>query len=147
MPIAVALNKPGAELVASIRVCLRRRAHPRLWACMLGVVVCAGILAGCDRAGRGLATFQAPNPSLRASTSTGSKTAIPLPSRTLLARQPEPDCEFKAGEADADGVKKLDYERQCYRHAEMIARGRLELLQSSVDRTIKAVARGQRSGS
>ena len=35
--------------------------------------------------------------------------------------------------------RKLDYERQCYRHAEMIVRSRLQLLQGSVDETIKAV--------
>jgi hypothetical protein len=62
-------------------------------------------------------------------------------------RQPEPDCEFKANEAEADGLRKLDYERQCYRHSDMIARGRLELLQNSVDKTIKAVSRGERNGS
>lgn len=115
---------------------------------MLGVVVCAGMLAGCDRAGRGLTTYQAPSPSMRyTSKSAGSKTSIPLPDRALLARQPEPDCEFKTKEADADGLRKLDYERQCYRHADMIARDRLELLQNSVDKTIKAVTRGERSGS
>jgi len=116
--------------------------NARSWACALGVVVCSGVLAGCDRAGRGLTAYHAPNSSAHhASTNAGSKTSIPLPARTLLERQPEPDCEFKAGEGEADGLRKLDYERQCYRHAEMIARGRLEQLQSSVDRTIKATTR------
>jgi hypothetical protein len=36
---------------------------------------------------------------------------------------------------------KLDYERQCYRHAEMILRDRLLGLQASVGETIKAVNR------
>jgi hypothetical protein len=39
----------------------------------------------------------------------------------------------------ADERQKLDYERQYYRHAEMIVRSRLQLLQGSVDETIKAV--------
>jgi hypothetical protein len=63
-------------------------------------------------------------------------TPIPLPAASLLVRQPEPSCE----PTDAtDERQKLDYQRQCYRHAEMIVRARLELLQGSVDRTISAV--------
>jgi hypothetical protein len=36
---------------------------------------------------------------------------------------------------------KLDYERQCYRHAEMIARRRLTSLQAAVLDTAKAANR------
>jgi hypothetical protein len=147
MSIAVALAKPNADRPASSQVRLRRCALARLSVCILGVV-CVGTLAGCDRGGRGLTTYQAAGPNMRhTATSAGSKTSIPLPDRELLVRQPEPDCEFKANEADADGLRKLDYERQCYRHSDMIARGRLELLQNSVDKTIKAVSRGERNGS
>jgi hypothetical protein len=83
-------------------------------------------------------------------------TPIPLPEPALLSPQPEPDCEFKTSESktDASGKvppeeerMKLDYERQCYRHAEMIVRGRLDLLQSSVDKTINAIKRTDRNGS
>jgi hypothetical protein len=70
-------------------------------------------------------------------------TPIPLPAATLLARQPEPGCE--ATDANADERQRLDYERQCYRHAEMIVRARLELLQGSVDKTISAVRSGEAS--
>ena len=70
-----------------------------------------------------------------------------LPSPPLLDPQPAPDCEFKTTEPKTDELQKLDYERQCYRHAEMIVRGRLELLQSSVDETIKAVKRTPPNGS
>jgi hypothetical protein len=52
----------------------------------------------------------------------------------------EPECEFPPGE-DADDRQKLDYERQCYRHAEIIVRDRLQLLQNAVDKTIEAVKR------
>src|SRR6516162_5157585 len=69
--------------------------------------------------------------------------AIPLPPAALLVRQPEPGCE--ATDPSADERQKLDFERQCYRHAEMIVRARLELLQGSVDRTISAV-RGSEAG-
>src|SRR5215470_56008 len=148
MSIVVAPTKLDADRAASSQVRPRRCALARLSACMLGVVVCAGMLAGCDRGGRGLTTYQASAPNMRhTSKSARSSPSIPLPDRELLVRQPEPDCEFKAGEADTDGLRKLDYERQCYRHSDMIARGRLEQLQSSVDKTIKAVNRGERGGS
>jgi hypothetical protein len=67
----------------------------------------------------------------------------------LLQPQPPPRCSPK-GEAgqrkqqpapagasakatdSADALSKLDYEAQCYRHAEMIARNRLAKLQNSV---------------
>jgi hypothetical protein len=73
--------------------------------------------------------------------SPGSRSPIPLPDEALLSHQMEPDCEFRSAEAKTDERMKLDYERQCYRHAEMIVRNRLELLQSSVDKTIKAMTR------
>jgi hypothetical protein len=53
----------------------------------------------------------------------------------------EPDCELK--DPSADERQKLDYERQCYRHAEIIARDRLRLLQASVRRTTRTINRCQ----
>jgi hypothetical protein len=73
----------------------------------------------------------------------------------LLQPQPPPRCSPK-GEAgqrkqqpapagasakatdSADALSKLDYEAQCYRHAEMIARNRLARLQNSVQGMVKA---------
>ena len=91
----------------------------------------------------------------KASTGLKFRTPIPVPSRASLSPEPvrtptsesagallrpqlEPDCEFKTGDSNFDERQKLDYERQCYRHAEMIVRNRLELLQSSVNTTIAA---------
>jgi len=56
--------------------------------------------------------------------------------RTLLARQPAPDCEFKGPEPDTVDADqwarlKLDYERHCYQQAEMLARKRLDQLLAS----------------
>jgi hypothetical protein len=79
-------------------------------------------------------------------TASKSRTLIPLPAAPLLSPQPEPRCKFEATESNADERQKLDYERQCYRHAEMIVRSRLQLLQASVDKTISAVKRGERGG-
>jgi hypothetical protein len=88
-----------------------------------------------------------------------ARAAIPLPNPTLLAAPVEFNCEFKAAssdealgqsspglqpaQTDPDAVlrAKLDYERQCYRHAEMILRDRLLELQAAVAETVKALSR------
>jgi len=79
---------------------------------------------------------------------------VPLPDRELLAAQPEPDCEVKSTTSDGEksGVQtdpnadlalriRLEYERECYRKAEMRARARLEQLQASTAETIKVLTR------
>jgi hypothetical protein len=77
-------------------------------------------------------------------TESKSRAPIPLPAAPLLSPLPEPSCETT--DTSADVRQKLDYERQCYRHAEMIVRDRLELLQRSVDATISAVRRNEQGG-
>jgi rare lipoprotein A (peptidoglycan hydrolase) len=80
------------------------------------------------------------------STRPPARPSIPLPDRALLTPPPDLNCEFKAANtdpgADAALQTKLDYERQCYRHAAMIAHDRLRNLQASVGETIQAVGRG-----
>ena len=82
---------------------------------------------------------------------------LPLPESALLAQQPAPRCEYrgtrgegaeKTANASAEQVAqmKLDYERQCYRHAEMIARAKLRKLQKSVARTMLALKEERSSG-
>jgi Protein of unknown function (DUF3551) len=85
----------------------------------------------------------------------GARTQIPLPNRALLTPPAEFNCEINAAapgqsspgpppaQADADTAlrAKLDYERQCYRHAEMILRDRLLLLQAQTGETIKAATK------
>jgi hypothetical protein len=73
-----------------------------------------------------------------ASTVVPVKMAVPLPREDLLNPVQEPHCEFPATET-ADERQKLDYERQCYRQAEIIARTRLQLLQNSIEKTVKAI--------
>jgi hypothetical protein len=89
-----------------------------------------------------------------------------LPGRALLNPPADIDCEFKdssredaggapqpsparargaAAQDDAAVRMKLDYERQCYRHDEMILRDSLRLLQVSMGETIKAVNRCERT--
>jgi hypothetical protein len=103
-------------------------------------------------------------PAATAGISTGPalRPVIPLPDQELLTPQPEFDCEFKTSSVDdandqpepsptraqADPItdsvlrKKLEYERECYRHAEIVLRDRLRLLQVSVGETIKAAIFG-----
>jgi hypothetical protein len=100
-----------------------------------GIVLCAMVVAGCDYAGRRV--IQPANTDR--STASGAGTRIPLPTVAQLAPQPEPDCEFRTTDSSGDDRQKLDYERQCYRHAEMIVRARLRLLQRSVAKTIRAI--------
>ena len=114
----------------------------------LATASCVVTLAGCDHTGRYSAMPVSTYRDIAARSE--SKTPIPLPGRALLKSQPAPDCEYKPTEPDAapaepnaDDRRKLDYERQCYRHAEAIARDRLQRLQSSVDKTIKAVRRSE----
>jgi hypothetical protein len=61
---------------------------------------------------------------------------IRRPARALLLPQPAPDCEFKRNDlktVDPDqwARLKLDYERQCYKRAEKMARDRLRRLQQA----------------
>jgi len=88
----------------------------------------------------------------------GSRPSIPLPRRTLLTPPPDVDCTFKDSSDAADSAPsptpaqavaavrmKLDYERQCYRHNEIILLNGLEQLQAAVGETIKAVTGNDRS--
>jgi len=59
--------------------------------------------------------------------------------RALLAAPPKPDCAFQEiglGDTVPDAAEvarlKLDFERQCYRRAEMQMRARLRRLQAAV---------------
>jgi len=102
---------------------------PGRWA---AVALCTLALAGC------------------ASTHTQplSTAEVRLPEPALLRPPTAPNCEAKAqpGPSDpaADPAARLDYERQCYRHAELIVRDRLEWLQAAVGETINSVRSSER---
>lgn len=75
----------------------------------------------------------------------GCEAHIPMPDSALLRPQPPPRCDRKAetdaaaaSRGDEAALKRLDYEAQCYRHAEMIARSRLGKLQDSIRESAKA---------
>jgi hypothetical protein len=88
---------------------------------------------------------------------------VPLPESALLAPQAAPRCEYRSARADAtrtelqnaagdasdtgqDVQRKLDYERECYRQAEMLTRARLRRLQMSVSRTVVALKEERAKG-
>jgi hypothetical protein len=77
-------------------------------------------------------------------------TGVPRPEAALLSSPSEFNCEFKNDspvQPESDTLRgqevalnmKFDYERQCYRHAALIAHDRLQRLQSSVRETVRAV--------
>ena len=112
--------RPGAA--AGAMWLKSRRGRPRsLWPTrVLAAALGGALLAGCDVA--------------------------PMPETALLKPQPPPKCDARSrsasqkqsasaatADSDADArLRQLDYEAQCYRHAEMIARSRLGRLQQSV---------------
>jgi len=69
--------------------------------------------------------------------------AIPLPSPELLEHQSDPDCEIPASDRLLGAVPettRLIYERQCYKNAETVVRGKLQLLQDTIASTVKALS-------
>ena len=86
---------------------------------------------------------------------------IPLPAQALLTPHRQPDCESDLPDgqkvaslaplqpdANADLAMriKLDYERECYRQAELRVRESLQKLQTSTGATIKAVKEMEQAG-
>jgi hypothetical protein len=65
--------------------------------------------------------------------------AMPASTRALMTAPAKPDCTFReiglgdtVQDAAEAGRQKLEYERRCYRRAEMQVRARLRRLQASV---------------
>ena len=173
MPIELLLHEHDSRHYAVLRADFRRRELVQIVACVFVVVIWAIVLTGCGRITPSHMISQtanskkftepksrtpSPPPSTTRSrmisqavstkkfTESKSRTPIPLPAAPLLSPQPEPSCEFETTGSNAGERQKLDYERQCYRHAEMIVRSRLQLLQGSVEETISLVNRSEQSG-
>jgi hypothetical protein len=95
-------------------------------------------------------------PSITRSTGAGAKLSIPLPNAALLSPPQEFVCDFKNNASNTSASQsqsdtnaelalgmKLDYERQCYRHAALIVYDTFQNLQSSVRETTKAISSSQ----
>ena len=128
-----------------------RRCKGLHFAAVVVIAVCGATLVGCAEYPYDDYDM---SPTASINTARRSRTRIPLPDRALLTAQPEPDCEVKPTAPDAAKSAepsdpnadlalriKLDYERECYRKAEMRVRDRLKRLQASTAETIKAVNR------
>jgi len=64
---------------------------------------------------------------------------MPASTRALMTAPAKPDCTFHeiglgdtVSDAADEGWRKLEYERRCYRKAEMRVRARLQRLQDSI---------------
>jgi hypothetical protein len=91
---------------------------------VLAAILCAVTLAGCARHPDKQVAAVAP--------AQGSCRSV----NELLEPQPAPDCEYRGSvlktvDPGEFARLKLDFERQCYRRAEKLARDRLQLLQAS----------------
>jgi hypothetical protein len=102
-------------------------------------ISCAMVVAGCAQ-NPAQREFQA-DP-IQAAAPVQGHSELPVlrirrPDRALLVPQPAPDCALRGSDlkttVDPDewARLRLDFERQCYQHAEKIARDRLRLLQAS----------------
>ena len=156
MPIGLAPHEHESGRDALSQADSRGRAVADRVACLFTVALLAISLAGCNciiRSSTG-SKFRAQTPAASLISQTANKekvtesnkftesqprTPIPLPAATLLSPQPEPSCEVETTGDNVDERQKLDYEQQCYHHAEIIARDRLQLLQDSIDKTINAI--------
>lgn len=125
---------------------LRLRAPKWLAAC---VILCSASLAGCARNPPQRDMSAAPRevkppPTVRkvvyvrrqAEHVSYPALKIHRPDAALMSPQPAPDCDFdrpdlKTVDPDQWARLKAEYERQCYRDAEKLARERLGALQSS----------------
>jgi len=79
--------------------------------------------------------------------------AMPVPARALLAAPPKPDCTFHEtglGDTVSDAAQaarqKLEYERECYRRAEMQMRARVRRLQALIAAGMKPAASARCGG-
>jgi hypothetical protein len=129
----VALRFPDCDSRAAIAVRGKSRGSAALPSRLVAVVCWAHALAGCAA---GLAAPAAQHPGMTA------------PSRALLAAPAKPDCTFHEvglGDTVSDAAEaarqRLDYERRCYRQAEMQVRARLRRLQAAVTASTQPIAR------
>ena len=110
------------------QACSKSRGEMRQWprsACVCAALLGAALLAGCDMGPTPDAALLKP----QAAPKCDAKSRKAAPKQPASATTAEPDSDAK--------VRQLDYEAQCYRHAEMIARNRLVRLQEAVEEMVR----------
>lgn len=93
---------------------------------ILSAILWAMPVAGCARQ---------PDPQAAAMAHAQAEARACRSEQALLEPQPAPDCAFRGSDLKTVDPEqfarlKLDYERQCYQHAEKVARDRLRRLQA-----------------
>jgi hypothetical protein len=135
------IDRAGASR-RSLSRCIRPDAKDREELCAFARKLLIPAAVACTLAVAGCASHSVFDPKLVSSEPSAPEhrrlgPAVHRSERALLAPQPAPDCVFKSPEHDAVDADllarlKLDYERHCYQHAELVVRNRLRLLQASV---------------
>ncbi len=114
----------------------QRRAHHRalLSIATISIAVLGIALTSCVTVGDREATIR----SASAHVAKTVRPTRPTPAvRALLLPLAAPECDV-TGRADLDERQKLDYQGQCYRQAEILARDRLHRLQNVVRKMVHA---------
>lgn len=148
--MAIADPAHSADEGCGLATLQRRRTCPRSLPLTIVAVACAALLAACARnpAQNELAPVQrevraAPvcppaRPRVYSEVRRHTEPRVRRPEQALLEPQLAPNCEFKRAAdikaVDPDEWERLrsEYERQCYRDAERLARERLSQLQDAV---------------
>jgi hypothetical protein len=139
MCTGLALRTDGVAGSGPIGAWLRRCKPARLSGALLGVALCSVVLASCSTNHTFPGIGNSHTASAAVPTRLASRKFHARQVRAVIAPLPEPDCNFKSGPGGDHGADngealrmKLDYERQCWRQAEMILRDRLQQLQASI---------------
>jgi len=124
----------------------RRSRAGRRWACWACGLVLGGCAAVCDEYTEGLARHR---PIAEGATLTARQQALLRPPRRP-ACEAEPPAKQEAGAAPNSAEAnlalriKLEYERECYRQAEMRVRRQLKALQAAVSEEVAALPQSAR---
>jgi len=161
LPDAALLTPPESSCafqIASVNAAPSQLDYERQCHRDAGVILRARLLQLQASVGETVKAINRACPAAVSTAGPGSRPSIPLPRRALLTLPPDVDCTFKDSSDAADSAPsptpaqavaavrmKLDYERQCYRHNEIILRNGLEQLQAAVGETTKAVTGNDRS--
>jgi hypothetical protein len=132
------LSTRGGARKGAILIWFRRCGLARWSGSLLGAVLCSVMLAACSTNHTIQGLTGSRTASAAAPTRMASRKFHVRQAWAVVAPVPEPDCSFKSGPGDrgsdsSEALRmKLDYERQCWRQAEMIVRDRLQQLQASI---------------
>lgn len=133
------------RLAASVRGGASDRRRASLRVALAGACACLAVTVGCAPEYRSRSYGDA---DAGPATMDRLSRLLPLPGPALLSAQPAPDCPALARRDSDQSLTQrmmLEFERECYRQAEIRVRERLQRLQGSVAGTIRAIKRLERA--